>query len=91
VAKIRGACEKCKEQMGQEIHHIQEQHRADENGFIGTFHKNHPANLMSVCKKCHDEFHTNISVKTGPTIMIKKKTTTGYRFLDNNTRSQDIT
>ena len=91
VAKIRGACEKCKEQMGQEIHHVQEQHRADENGFIGTFHKNHPANLMSVCKKCHDDFHTNSVVgKTSPTIMIKKKTTAGYRFLDNNTSSGGI-
>ena len=23
------------------------------------FHKNHPANLMSICKKCHDHITKN--------------------------------
>ena len=53
--KIRGKCEKCQKVLGEEIHHLQEQHRADNtNGYInGLFHKNHPANLMSLCESCH--------------------------------------
>jgi len=56
--KIRGICEMCKENMGEEIHHIAPQKSANSAGFIGTFHKNHPANLMSVCGKCHDLIHS---------------------------------
>jgi DNA mismatch repair protein MutS len=58
TTKIRGKCEMCHSEMGQEIHHLQEQKEADSDGYIdGHFHKNHPANLMSVCKKCHDKIH----------------------------------
>uniref|UniRef100_A0A6C0I059 DNA mismatch repair proteins mutS family domain-containing protein n=1 Tax=viral metagenome TaxID=1070528 RepID=A0A6C0I059_9ZZZZ len=55
--KVRGLCEICKEVMGQETHHLSPQKDADSEGFIGTFHKNHPANLSSVCSKCHDKIH----------------------------------
>ena len=55
--KIRGKCEICNEIVGEEIHHINQQKDADENGFIGHFHKNHKANLKSVCEKCHDKIH----------------------------------
>jgi len=72
--KIKGKCEMCKENMGEEIHHINHQAEANENGFIGSFHKNHVANLVSVCKKCHDEFH---SKPAAPKIS-RKKTTRGY-------------
>lgn len=56
--KIRGRCERCRCVIGEEIHHIYQQKMADERGFITTedgrvFHKNHKANLMSLCKKCH--------------------------------------
>ena len=47
--KIRGKCEICKEEMGTETHHLVPQKDADEQGFIGTFHKNHTANLATVC------------------------------------------
>lgn len=57
AAKLKGMCEKCHLNMGEEVHHIQEQHLADENGFIGHFHKNHSANLMVLCDKCHKEIH----------------------------------
>lgn len=40
-----------------ETHHIQEQATADENGFIGSFHKHAPHNLMKVCETCHDQIH----------------------------------
>jgi len=58
VKKVRGMCEICKVEMGEETHHLSPQKDADENGFIGTFHKNHPANLASVCEKCHDTLHS---------------------------------
>jgi 5-methylcytosine-specific restriction endonuclease McrA len=48
--------------MGAEVHHLQHQSDADNNNIIrndnGTiFHKNNLANLISVCKECHDKFH----------------------------------
>jgi DNA mismatch repair protein MutS len=57
--KIRGICEKCHKKMGEEIHHVQPQKDADTNGFLrGEWvHKNHPANLISLCADCHDEIH----------------------------------
>jgi DNA mismatch repair protein MutS len=79
--KIRGKCEICKINIGEEIHHLQEQREADTNGFIGNIHKNHIANLVSVCQKCHDNIHS--SQKTETTTVekkkvVKKKTTKGY-------------
>ena len=59
--KIRGLCEKCAKNMGQETHHINQQRNASNNGYINTIYKNHPANLMSVCEKCHDEIHIQSS------------------------------
>jgi len=56
--KIKGECEQCGK-PSVEIHHIQEQHTADKNGFIDGFHKNHPANLMALCEECHHEVHNN--------------------------------
>jgi DNA mismatch repair protein MutS len=59
VHKLVGRCEKCGG-TGQEVHHIHFQKEAVE-GFIQTpasvFHKNHLANLMTVCERCHDEIH----------------------------------
>lgn len=40
-----------------EVHHIKEQMRADNDGFIGHIHKNKKSNLMSVCAQCHDRVH----------------------------------
>jgi len=71
--KIRGKCEICNLKLGDEIHHINHQKDADKNGFIGSFHKNHPANLMSICEKCHDNIHINENES-----LIRKKTTNGY-------------
>jgi DNA mismatch repair protein MutS len=57
TTKIRGICEMCKETLSDEIHHLAPQKSADKQGFIDTFHKNHPANLMALCTKCHDLAH----------------------------------
>jgi DNA mismatch repair protein MutS len=91
--KLRGICEVCKEEMAEEIHHLQEQQLADNNGFIGNFHKNHVANLIAVCEKCHNDFHSKAkavdkheSEKDSPAKKTekqtrRKKTTNGYTLL----------
>jgi DNA mismatch repair protein MutS len=73
AGKIRGMCELCRNQLGEEIHHLRQQKEADEDGFIDTFHKNHKANLISVCEDCHAKIH-----KVKETAMARKKTTRGY-------------
>jgi DNA mismatch repair protein MutS len=60
--KIMGMCEKCGIRLGSEVHHIHPQALADKDGIIrledgSVFHKNNVANLMTVCEKCHNEFH----------------------------------
>jgi len=55
-------CEKCGAHMGAEVHHLQNQSNADSNGVIhasngSVFHKNHVANLMTLCEMCHDMMH----------------------------------
>ena len=66
--KIVSTCEKCGKNMGTEVHHLQHQVDADENGIIKTedavFHKNNLANLMTLCEKCHNDLHkTNTKQK----------------------------
>jgi DNA mismatch repair protein MutS len=56
--KIRGVCERCHQEMGEEVHHIVPQKKANQRGMImgekgEVFHKNHKANLMTVCHACH--------------------------------------
>ena len=74
---IKGMCEKCGKNMATEVHHLQYQQDADNKGLIDnvveglSFHKNHPANLLSLCDSCHDEIH-----KSG-TKMKKVKTSKG--------------
>lgn len=73
--KIKGMCEVCNEKIGEDIHHLQYQNRAnDTNDYIDDFHKNHKANLVNICKKCHDNIHQN------DTQFKKAKTTKGYRL-----------
>ena len=74
--KIRGKCEICNEKMGEEIHHMQQQKDSNEHGFIGSFHKNHPANLMSICTVCHDKIHSDDHPEN--TMIVRRKTTNGY-------------
>ena len=79
--KIRGICEICKESVGEEIHHLSPQCEADDNGFIGSFHKNHKANLVSICEKCHDNLHSKKEGGEGEPKKVKKKTTKGYKLI----------
>ncbi len=57
--KVRSLCELCQKALSTEIHHLEMQQNADEDGFIkGTaIHKNHKANLMALCEECHLKQH----------------------------------
>jgi ribosomal protein L24 len=59
----------CNEEISTETHHLMQQKEADERGIIDTFHKNHNANLMALCEKCHQQIH-----KSEKKVTIKKKT-----------------
>ena len=76
-----GLCEKCGKNMGTEVHHLQHQANADENGFIsgldGIFHKNNLANLMTLCEKCHNAEHA--TAKKGEK---RVKTTKGTKITE---------
>lgn len=75
--KIKNKCEFCGENIGDEIHHLQYQCEANEKQYINnSFHKNHNANLASVCYKCHKNIHSlNLKYE-------KRKTINGdYNFI----------
>jgi DNA mismatch repair protein MutS len=42
---------------GEDVHHIQFQCTADNNGKIGSIDKNRESNLVVLCKKCHNSVH----------------------------------
>ena len=57
--KIRNMCEFCNKKLGTEIHHLQYQCDANSNEYIeNSFHKNHNANLSSICSECHNHIHS---------------------------------
>jgi len=59
--KIVNLCEKCNKNPGKEVHHLQYQKNANDDGIIisedSIFHKNNLANLMTLCESCHDDIH----------------------------------
>jgi DNA mismatch repair protein MutS len=50
-------CGVCGERA-EEVHHIEPQALADENGFVGHRHKNRLSNLVPLCGSCHDKIHS---------------------------------
>ena len=56
--KLKHMCEFCNEEIATETHHLQYQKDANQNHYIeNSFHKNHSANLASICEKCHQHIH----------------------------------
>jgi len=55
--KLKGVCERCSKELAQEVHHLLPQKDADSRNYIGHVPKNHVANLMALCTRCHDEVH----------------------------------
>ena len=78
--KIVGLCEICSINMGSEVHHLQHQSEANNEGIIEKngeiFHKNKLANLMTLCEKCHNKFHK----ENNNTQHKKIKTSQGYKL-----------
>ena len=76
--KIVSICEKCFKNPAKEVHHLQHQQNANEDGVIyncdGVFYKNNLANLMALCETCHTEIHKE-NVKGSRRV----KTTRGYK------------
>ena len=73
--KIKTKCEICNKDA-KDIHHLQFQEDANEDGHINHFHKNHRANLMSICKECHD-YITKHKIRYKRT-----KTSDGIKFIE---------
>ena len=75
--KLIGICENCNLNVSSEVHHLIHQSSADNDGYLHLdgikAHKNKLPNLLSLCKKCHDDFH-----KETKTQHIKVKTNKGY-------------
>ena len=74
IDKLGGLCEICKKKRGVDTHHLQHQKSANNKGFIGSFHKNHKANLMILCKECHNKIHESDDQH------VKVKTTNGFEI-----------
>ena len=77
---IKGLCQQCGKEMASDVHHLQHQIDANDKGIIQNdefvFHKNHSANLLNLCKKCHDIYHEKTTqhkkIKTTKGIIIKE-------------------
>lgn len=79
VKVLKGMCEQCCQDLAVDVHHLIHQQDADQKGTIQkksglTLHKNHTANLLNLCQKCHDDFH---SEEKGDKRYKKVKTTKG--------------
>lgn len=73
--KLKGNCEQCGSK-GVDIHHMIPQKDSNENKFIGSFHQNHAANLMNLCKSCH--YKETISDRR----LRKTKTSDGMKYME---------
>jgi DNA mismatch repair protein MutS len=75
-----GLCELCEKEVAIDVHHLIYQKDANEKGVIKKdgllFQKNNIANLINLCKKCHDEVHEN------NTRYKKTKTTKGMKLME---------
>lgn len=76
--KLKSNCEKCG-RKSIDVHHLLHQHLEDKKGFIGHVPKNHKANLINVCRQCHDTFHQNEFMNK---YFRKTKTTKGVKLTE---------
>lgn len=51
-------CSLCQKLIDLQTHHIEEQNKADERGYIEHYHKNSSFNLTILCKSCHTWLHS---------------------------------
>lgn len=73
-----GICQQCRQRSATEVHHLVFQQEADHHGIIrrdgNVFHKNMEANMINLCRECHDAIHQSKQV------LKKTKTTAGMRL-----------
>jgi predicted HNH restriction endonuclease len=76
-------CKICNKNMASDTHHLQHQINANNNGIIISqsdnntkFHKNHSANLLTICDNCHKNIHKEKKQH------IKKKTSNGIILIN---------
>jgi len=76
-------CKMCNKNKATETHHLQHQMNANSNGIIISqndnntmFHKNHPANLLTICESCHKGIHKEKKQHA------KKKTSNGIILIN---------
>ena len=91
--KIVGICEKCGVNMGSEVHHLQHQADANDDGIVlsedSVFHKNNLANLMTLCEGCHNSIHIQERNEKKGDVAFKRptkkrvKTSVGYSLSDD--------
>mgnify|MGYP003618592315 CR=1 FL=1 len=67
-------CQICQEKAQLDVHHINFQCHADQNGNFESFHKNVDHNLVVLCKNCHVSVHN------------EKITIKGYVFTGDNVK-----
>ena len=66
IKKIVDFCEICdykpfsSNDIPLDVHHIHGQCTADQNNFIEHFHKNSKHNLVTLCKRCHQNVHKEL-------------------------------
>ena len=53
------SCSLCGKEYNLESHHVNEQSKADKDGFIDNFHKNASFNIITICDNCHKNIHSN--------------------------------
>jgi len=58
-SKVKHMCQLCKKMPADHVHHLCYQNEAGDNGYITSFHKDHAANLIGICEKCHHDIHAN--------------------------------
>ena len=73
--KLKGNCELCGNKAV-DVHHMIPQKESNENKFIDFFHQNHKANLMNLCKECHNK--ETISERR----LRKTKTSDGMKYME---------
>ena len=97
INKIISTCEICKNTNATDVHHINQQCDANENNIIndnenGIFNKNKLWNLVSLCKKCHQNVHSY-----PPIIIIEGYQTTSsgielnYKIIKDNAKIDNKT
>jgi DNA mismatch repair protein MutS len=66
------------ENMADDIHHLNPQELANKDGYFNDkwYHKNHPSNLIPICKKCHNKITKNKIVHR------KTKTSKGFTLIE---------